>query len=555
LPKDTDEKIKIRYKGKVYSFDNPIKGKDLIKNLNIPRKDFVVAIVKNNTHIRLSDVIDSNCMVDFIYLNSVNGMRIYSSTFFIILLKAFYDLFPNGQLVIDHSISKGYYCYPELGRLFDYYDIKKLSRKIEEIISKNLPITMKNMDVNQARDFFKQKGFFDTYELLKFLDSGNLSVYFLKDNCEFYNEPLLPSTGYIKKFNLRSYSPGFIVQIPYYTKEGRIPEFVEEKKLFTIFRETYNQNKILGINNVVNINKAICDDRIGEVIQLAESFHERKIQNIADEIDSRRSHLRFILISGPSSSGKTTFSKRLSIALRLHGIKPIAISLDDYFLDREKTPRDESGEYDYESLYAIDLELLTSNIFSLLRGDEITLPKFNFIDGKREGGKIIKLTKDQMLIIEGIHGLNPKLTENIPGYLKYNIYVSALTQLNIDFHHRIPTTDGRIIRRIVRDSLYRGHSALSTIKMWANVRKGEEKNIFPYQENADVMFNSALVYELALLKGMVTPLLKEIDDSKEEYPEASRLLNFLSFFKSIDDKEIPPTSILREFIGGSSFNY
>jgi uridine kinase len=482
-------------------------------------------------------------------------MRIYSSTFFIILLKAFYDLFPNGQLVIDHSISKGYYCYPELGRLFDFYDIKKLSRKIEEIISKNLPITMKNMEVNQARDFFKQKGFFDTYELLKFLDSGNLNVYFLKDNCEFYNEPLLPSTGYIEKFNLRPYSPGFIVQIPYYTKEGRIPEFVEEKKLFTIFRETYNQNKILGINNVVDMNKAICNNRIGEVIQLSESFHEKKIQDIANEIDSRRSCVRFILISGPSSSGKTTFSKRLSIALRLHGIKPIAISLDDYFLDREKTPRDESGEYDYESLYAIDLELLNNNIFSLLRGDEITLPKFNFIDGKRENGEKIKLTKDQMLIIEGIHGLNPKLTENIPGYLKYNIYVSALTQLNIDYHHRIPTTDGRIIRRIVRDSLYRGHSALSTIKMWPNVRKGEEKNIFPYQENADVMFNSALVYELALLKRRVVPLLEEIDDSKEEYPEASRLLNFLSFFKSIDDKEIPPTSILREFIGGSSFNY
>jgi len=553
--KNTNKKINIRYRGKDYEFIPPVKGTELAKSLLDKESSNVVAVVENNHYIRLSDTVCEDAEIDFVFISSIKGMRVYTSSLFLVLLKAFYELFPNGDLIIDHSISKGYYCFAEIGRVFDARDVKNLKSRMLEFIKKDIPIKNSKMEIKDARELFKNKGYFDTYELLKFRSSGEINVYHLMDNCEFYAEPLLPSTGYLKDFDIRSYSPGFIVQVPYYTLNGKVPTFVEERKLFTIFRETFYQNRIIGINNVVELNNAIEDGKISDIIKISEAFHEKKIQDIAGDIASRRNFLKFVLISGPSSSGKTTFSKRLSIALMLYGIKTITISLDDYFLDREKTPRDENGNYDYESFYALDLELFNDQIFSLLRGDEVTLPKFNFKAGKKEPGRKIKLEKDQMLVIEGIHGLNPKLTEQIPGYLKFNIYVSALTQLNLDYHHRMPTTDARILRRIVRDNLFRGHSALATIKMWGNVRKGEDRNIFPFQENADVMFNSALSYELAVLKKKVESLLLEIDDSNPEYPEAQRLLEFLSFFKPINDREIPPTSILREFIGGSSFKY
>ncbi len=553
--KNSKNKIVITFNGKNYEFHAPVKGTELAKTIFEGKKGDVVAIIKDNHYIRLNDTIEGDANVDFVYLNSVKGMRIYTSTLFLVLLKSFYELYPNGDLIIDHSISKGYYCFAEIGRVFDSRDIKKLKSRMSELIDKDIPIESSRMGVEEARELFKSKGYFDTYELLKYRNSGAIDVYSLKDNCEFYTEPLLPSTGYVKDFDLRAYPPGFILRVPYYTNNGKIPEFKEERKLFTIFRETFYRNKIIGISNVVELNKSIEDGKISDIVKISEAFHEKKIHDIANEINSRRNYLKFVLISGPSSSGKTTFSKRLSIALKLYGINTITISLDDYFLDRDKTPKDENGNYDYESLYALDLNLFNEQIFSLLRGDEVALPKFNFKLGKQEFGKKIKLEKNQMLVIEGIHGLDPKLTEQIPGYLKFNIYVSALTQLNLDYHHRMPTTDARILRRIVRDNLYRGHSALATIQMWASVRKGEDRNIFPYQENADVMFNSALSYELAVLKRKVEGLLLEIDDSSPEYPEAQRLLQLLSFFKTIDDKEVPPTSILREFIGGSSFKY
>ncbi|MTI69605.1 MAG: nucleoside kinase [Firmicutes bacterium] len=425
---------------------------------------------------------------------------------------------------------------------------------MKEIIDKDLDIKRELIKTNEADKIFKKQNMKDKLRLSKYRQKEDIHVYNLDGFYDKFYGYLAPSTGFIDKFNLKYYRPGIIIQYPREDSNFDIPDFIEQNKLAKIFKETETWGEILDVGNVGALNDKVKDGSIGDIIRVSETLHEKKLSYIADSITNDK-NIRIILIAGPSSSGKTTFAQRLSIHLRVNGKKPISISLDDYFVNREDTPLDENGEYDFESIDAIDIEKFNEDLIKLINGDEVRLPKFDFISGKRKfRDKPIKINKDQPIIIEGIHGLNEKLTRSIPKNNKFKVYVSALTQLNIDYHNRIPTTDTRLLRRMVRDHNYRGNDAVRTLKLWDSVRKGEESNIFPYQEEADVMFNSALVYELAVLKKYAEPLLKEIDSSSKYYAESKRLLKFLNYFKDISEEEnIPNTSIIREFVGGSCF--
>jgi uridine kinase len=424
---------------------------------------------------------------------------------------------------------------------------------MREIIRQDEPFIKKSIPKEKAKEIFKQFGMDAKEKLLKYREKDSINIYSCGWLRNYFYGYMVPSTGYLKEFSLKFYMPGLIIQFPTKEQPDSIPEFVEQPKLAAVFHESEKWGNILNVGYVANLNETIDEDKIPELIRVAEALHEKKIAQIADKITKKNK--RLVLIAGPSSSGKTTFAQRLLIQLKVNGLNPITLSTDDYFVDRELTPRDEEGNYDFESLDAVDVELFNDDLTKLIQGHEIQIPTFNFLTGRREyKGKKLKIHKDQPIIFAGIHGLNEKLTQDIPHDKKFKIYISALTQLNIDNHNRIPTTDSRLIRRIVRDSKYRGHSALTTLRIWKSVRRGEERNIFPFQEEADIMFNSALVYELAVLKKYAEPLLREIDDKESEYAEAKRLLKFLSYFKSIDDdKYILQTSIIKEFTGGSCF--
>ena len=397
---------------------------------------------------------------------------------------------------------------------------------------------------------------------VKLLDtSGELYSYYytLEDTIDYYYGSLLPSSGYIRNFDIVKYDDGLLLRVPKRQHPQQLEEVVRQEKMLEVFKEHRRWNQILGVGTVGDFNVACNKGYATDLINVSEALQEKKISNIADEIYRKGKNgqgVKLVLISGPSSSGKTTFSKRLSIQLMANGLKPYPISLDNYFVDRENTPKDEKGDYDYESLYALDLEFFNSQLQQLLRGEEVELPRFNFTTGKREfQGDKLKVDDHMILILEGIHALNPELTPHIPAENKYKIYVSALTTILLDNHNYIPTTDNRLLRRIIRDYKYRGYSAEETIRRWPSVREGEEKWIFPYQENADAMFNSALLFELAVMKDYAIPILRNVPNNKPEYSEAYRLRKFLEYFASVQDKELPPTSLLREFLGGSSFRY
>jgi uridine kinase len=405
-------------------------------------------------------------------------------------------------------------------------------------------------------DLLKQQGLGEKAQL--FEQQGNLfsSLYFLNHLANYFYGHLLPSTGYISNFGLIPYFNGLLLQVPKPKNFDKLQKLVDRNKLFGIFQEQKNWASILNVSTIGNLNGFTIQNRGGDVIKVSEALHEKKIAEIANLIHSRNGDLKVVLVSGPSASGKTTFSKRLGVQLAVNGLRPYQISLDDYFVDRENTPVDEFGEYDFEALEAIDIEYFNKQLLELLEGKEINLPGFDFQLGKRkESGKKLKLLPGDILVVEGIHGMNPGLLTHIDRKYTFNIFISALTQIAYDEHTHISTADNRLLRRIIRDSKYRGYPAWETIKRWPSVRRGEEKNIFPYQENADVMFNSATLYELAVLKKYADPVLKQVPENREEYIEANRLLRFLSWFKQIDDGEIPPTSLLREFLGGSSFAY
>ena len=501
----------------------------------------------------------NNKDVEFQDIRSSSGMRTYVRSLCFVLCKAVEDLYPNGSIVLEHPVSKGYYCRLQLDRTIGLDDVMRVKQRMKGIIAENLPFERFEKHTTEVVELFRQKGMMDKVRLLE--TSGNLYSYYytLGDTLDYYYGSLLPSTGYLHLFDLVKYYDGLLLQVPNREHPDKLEDVLKQEKMLEVLKEHRRWNRILGIGTVGDFNKACNDGYATELINVSEALQEKRISQIADEIFHRGQKgnpVKLILISGPSSSGKTTFSKRLSVQLMANGLKPYPISLDDYFVNRVDTPKAENGEYDYESLYALDLDFFNSQLQMLLNGEEVELPRFNFNTGIREmSGKRLRLDENMILILEGIHALNPELTPHIPAESKFKIYVSALTTILLDDHNYIPTTDNRLLRRIIRDFKYRGYSAEETISRWPSVRAGEEKWIFPFQENADVMFNSALLFELAIIKDYAEPILRKVPNNRPEYSEAYRLRKFLEYFVPLQDKELPPTSLLREFLGGSSFRY
>ncbi|SCG82959.1 uridine kinase [Proteiniborus sp. DW1] len=516
-------------------------------------KKYLGAIINNEVR-HLGYRIEESCRITFIDLNHKDGRRIYARTLSFIYVKACNDIFKNCEVTIEHSLSKGIYSEIHKESLISKDDTIKIMQRMKEIIEEDYEISREEIDKEEAIEIFTRQNMQDKVRLLNHVAKTRIHIYRIGDLYDTYYGYLAPSTGYIDEFNLVYYCPGIVLQYPIKETNLQIPDFEEHPKLFKIFRESEKWGDILDIGYVGALNDKIKNEQINEIIRISEALHEKKIANIADKI-CENDAIRIILIAGPSSSGKTTFAERLGIQLKVNGKKPISISVDDYFVNREDTPLDEHGEYDFEAIEAVDLELFNRDLSKLLAGEEVEVPTFNFVLGKREyNGKKIKIDEEHPIIIEGIHCLNNRLTESIPQENKYKIYISALTQLNLDSHNRIHTTDTRLIRRMVRDYKYRGYSAEMTLERWDSVRRGEEKNIFPYQEEADAMFNSSLVYDLSVLKKYAEPLLREISKTSSYYKESKRLLRFLSYFIDIKDEQaIPCTSIVREFIGGSCF--
>lgn len=497
--------------------------------------------------------------VEFLDITSASGMRTYVRSLCFILTKAVSELYPNGNILLEHPVSKGYFCKLCIDRTIGLDDVIRIKQRMQEIIKADLPFIRHEKHTDEIIRLFKERGMDDKVKLLE--TSGQLYSCYqqLGDTIDSYYGSLVPSTGYIRLFDIVKYYDGLLLRIPNRKNPDKLEEVVKQEKMLDVFQEYHRWNEILGISTVGDLNQACNRGMATDLINVSEALQEKKIVRIADEITNRNENgqrVKLVLISGPSSSGKTTFSKRLSIQLMTNGLRPYPISLDDYFVNREDTPLDENGQHDFESLYALDLPFFEAQLKALLAGEEVELPRFNFNIGKREpSGKKLRIDDNMILILEGIHALNPALIPNIPAANKYKIYVSALTTILLDNHNYIPTTDNRLLRRIIRDYKYRSHSAEATINRWPSVRAGEEKWIFPYQEYADAMFNSALIFELAVLKDHVEPVLRKVPNNSPAYSEAHRLLRFLSHFVPVQDEELPPTSLLREFLGGSSFVY
>lgn len=496
-----------------------------------------------------------NMDVEFLDVTSSSGLRTYFRSLCFVLCKAVADLFPEGQIVLKNPVSNGHYCDLKIGREVTEAEVGRIRERMQEIVDARIPYHRMEIQTDKAVRLFRQLGMNDKAVLLE--TSGSLYTYYytLGDAVDYYYGSLLPHTGYLGLWDVVKYSDGLLLRYPEQESPDNLGEMIQQDKMLEVFKEHNRWHDIMGVRTVGDINKACLKGHATELIHVSEALQEKKITRIADEIH-QRGKVKLVLISGPSSSGKTTFSKRLSVQLMTCGLRPRTLSLDDYFVNREDTPRDEKGEYDYESLYALDLPFFNGQLQALLKGDEVELPRFNFTTGRREfNGNKMRLEENTVLIMEGIHALNPELTPFIPEENKYRVYVSALTTIRLDNHNYIPTTDNRLLRRIIRDYKYRNYSAEETISRWASVRRGEEKWIFPYQENADAMFNSALLFELAVLKEHALPILNRVPQNCIEYSEAYRLRRFLEYFVPVQDKDLPPTSLLREFLGGSSFNY
>lgn len=492
--------------------------------------------------------------VEFLDITSSSGMRTYVRTLFFILTKAVGELYPESEIIIEHPISKGYFCNLRMGRNVSPTDVEAIKQRMQTIIDANLPIELMQCPTSEAITLFRREGREDVATLLDTTGRLYSSYYKLGDKIDYYYGSLLPSTGKIHLFALQQYHDGLLLRVPSRENPDTLEDIVRQDKMLSVFSEHHHWQEILGVTTVGDLNIACRKGHATDLINVAEALQEKRIVEMADDIKCR--HSRVVLISGPSSSGKTTFSKRLSVQLMANGLRPVALSLDDYFVDRELTPLDADGNYDFESLYAVDLPFFNAQLSALLHGEEVQLTKFDFNSGKRLlTERKLHIDERTILIIEGIHALNPELTSHIPESDKYKVYVSALTSIMLDDHNYIPTTDNRLLRRILRDYKYRGYSAEATISRWPSVRNGEEKWIFPYQENADAMFNSALLYELAVLKSHLTSILEQVKEDRPEHSEAYRLRKFLQYFESIPDNDLPPTSLLREFLGGSSFEY
>lgn len=492
--------------------------------------------------------------VSFLDLSHKDSMRVYQRSATFLLIVASKRVIPNAQVIVNHHITGGYFCEFKDPQMCTEKNILAIENEMRNIVSQELPITKETVPVDEAIKYFEANKMFDKSELLKYRRISTVNLYSLDNVKDYFYGYMVTNVKYIKLFKLVPYAHGFILLFPDEKNPDTLPEVTPQPKLSAIFRESEKWARILDVDIVASLNNIIAKGDADDLIKISEALHEKKIAQIADKI-LERPKVKVVLIAGPSASGKTTSAQRLCIQLRVNGLKPHVISLDDYFVNREHTPKDEDGKYDFESIDAIDVELFNEHLTKLIKGEEVEIPRFNFITGQRNPvGRKLKLNEHEILIIEGIHGLNERLTYSIPKENKFKIYVSCLTQLNIDYHNRIPTTDTRLIRRMVRDNQYRGIPAEKTMELWSSVRRGENRNIFPFQEEADVMFNSVLIYELAALKQKAEPLLFGINRNSPYYSEAKRLLKFLEYFLPIDTTTIPINSILREFIGGSCFN-
>ncbi|MBN1987393.1 MAG: nucleoside kinase [Prolixibacteraceae bacterium] len=530
---------------------------EISKDLNIKTKNTVCGAIVNHQVKELSFCVVKTKRVEFIDVSHPDGIRMYIRSLIFVLYAAVKEVFPHVELRIQKGISNGYYCELNgLERTITEEDIQAIKQQMNRWIEKDLPFVKKGMLTEEVVDLLMQQGLEEKARL--FEQQGNLfsSLYFLNGLGNYFYGHLLPSTGYISNYGLVPYFDGLLLQVPQPDEFTQLQKLEKLTQLFGIYQEHKDWAEILNVSTIGHLNGFTLKKRGGDIIKISEALHEKKIAEIANLIHARNGDIKVVLVAGPSASGKTTFSKRLGVQLAVNGMHPYQISIDNYFVDRDKTPRDELGNFDFEALEAIDIEFFNQQLIELLEGKEIRLPKFDFNRGKRYmNGDMLKLNKHDILIIEGIHGMNPNLLPHVNEKNTFKIFISALTQISFDEHTHISTADNRLVRRIIRDSQYRGYRAADTIRRWPSVRRGEDKNIFPYQENADIMFNSATLYELAVLKKYAEPLLKMVLENQKEYVESTRLLKFLSYFKPIDDGEIPPTSLLREFLGGSSFVY
>ena len=526
---------------------------EIFKN-EITKDDKVIACDVNNEIKSLDYIPTENDKINFIDVTSRDGRRIYIRGILYIMSKAFQECYPRALLSVNYQLTNAMYCEVDNMKLTRGM-IEKVSKKMQEIIQKNLPITKVEMSKEDAEKFYEKEKTLKGKLQLDNKQKDEVSLYFCEDYYNYFYGVMPNSTGFAQAYELLLYNDGFLLRYPGKENPYILEKGKASKKLISALDEYKDIHRVLNINTLYKLNSQIRKENTAQVVMLAEALHEKKISDIADNIVNKK-NVKVVLIAGPSSSGKTTFAKRLGIQLRLNGLKPVTISVDNYFVEREDTPLDENGKYDFECLEAIDLDLFNDHLTTLLNGGEILCPTFDFKDGtKKYNGETMKLAEDEVLVIEGIHCLNDKLTEKIPKNRKYKIYISALTVLNIDYYNRISTTDSRLIRRMVRDHNFRGYTAMHTLQIWNSVNRGEKKHIFPFQDDADSTFNTSLIYELCVLKKYIVPLLEEIDNSYVEYAEAKRLLGFLKYFEDIDDKYVPANSLLREFIGGSIFEY
>lgn len=496
--------------------------------------------------------VDRDLSVELLTLATSDGMRVYRRSLSLLLIAAADELFPEANIVIDYGLNfGGLYCEVEGREPFDSTELVQIEARMWALAEQDLPIVKERITLGEARELFEGRGASDKLRLLKFRTKPYLTIYSLNGYRDYLHGYMVPSTGYLDRFSLEPYFKGFVLRYPRNVRPTSLNQCVEYPKLVSVYAEYGDWMTKLGVRDVGALNEVVHGDRRVEMILVAEALQEQRIAQIATMLESLHSEVRLVTIAGPSASGKTTFSRRLAIQLLAHGLQPVALGLDDFMLNRSATPRDAEGDYDYESLYSLDLELINDTLLRLMQGEEVTLPRYNFFTGDREWGEALSITPDHMVILEGIHGLNPDLIPGIPANKVYRIYVSALTQLNLDRHNRVATTDTRLLRRIVRDARTRGYTATETITRWPKVRAGEHTWIFPYQENADVMFNSALAYELAVLKPIAKPQLLQIEPGAPEHVEAKRLLSFLQWFAPCPPDLVPENSLLREFIGGS----
>ena len=549
--------MKIFYQGKEVGMDSSIKRVVDMFNRNVkisPKK--IIACKCNNEVKPLDYEINEGDQVEILDVTSKDGLMVYIRGALFIMAKAFHELYPDAQVIVNFQLSNSMFCELDNMELTDEM-IEKVRSRMQEIVEKDLPITKKELEKEEAKTFFEKENTLRGILQLGNEEKETVTLYFCEDYYNYFYGVMPISTGFIDVLDIKKYKTGFLVRYPNRSNPQELGEFIESKKFLSTLKEYDDINSLMNVKTIYHVNCRVEKDGGKDLILTSEALLEKKIAEIADKI-AKKKGLKMVLIAGPSSSGKTTFAKRLGIQLKVNGLKPVTIGTDNYFVERKDTPVDENGEYDFETIEALDLNLFNDHLTRLINGETVEIPTFDFKEGtKRYDGKhFLNLADDEILVIEGIHSLNDKLTASIPKENKFKIYISDLTVLNVDYYNRISTTDTRLVRRIVRDYNYRSYSALDTISRWPSVNNGENKNIFPYQEEADAMFNSSLVYELAVLSKYAIPLLKQIDKDRKEYSEAKRLISFLEYFKVIEDESpIPNNSILREFIGGSVFEY